>query len=262
MTRRHRKTFLLAVLGALLTDVRGSTASRTSVCDQASDGCPVRALHEALARESDLLQQKDALIQEQELLRKESDHRLLNGLQMVVSLLSMQTRAALNPEVATQLSVAASRVATIERVHRRLHSYDDTQTVALKQYLEEFCHDFRDVMASDDGPDRVIAVEGCEIDLPTSTAIPVGFIVNELVTNAVKYGGRGRIVVALQTQRSNGYVLSVSNDGPSLPDDFDPVACTGLGMKIVGSLVRKIGGEFRFGPATNGQGVQFSVHFS
>ncbi len=62
-------------------------------CQQHLGGCPVKALEAALARESKLLREKDALIIEQELLHSESDHRLMNGLQLVVSLLSLQTRA-------------------------------------------------------------------------------------------------------------------------------------------------------------------------
>ena len=73
-------------------------------------------LREALAREEALLGQKDALIQQQAVLRQEADHRLLNGVQMVVSLLSLQGRASENAEVASQLAVAANRVATIARV--------------------------------------------------------------------------------------------------------------------------------------------------
>jgi hypothetical protein len=71
-------------------------------------GCPV--VRRSLAREADLLRQKESLLQEQELLREECDHRLLNGLQIVVSLLSLQSRAAVNPDV------AANRVATLRRV--------------------------------------------------------------------------------------------------------------------------------------------------
>lgn len=69
-------------------------------CDQSRYGCPVEALRGALAREAALLMEKDAMLQEQDILRSESDHRLLNGMQMVVSLLSLQGRASTNPDVA------------------------------------------------------------------------------------------------------------------------------------------------------------------
>ena len=106
-------------------------------------------LREALAREEALLRQKDELIQQQTVLSKESDHRLLNGLQMIVSLLSLQSRASANAEAASQLAIAADRMATIGRVHRRLHSFDGVQTVAFKQYLEDLCRDFSTMLSSE-----------------------------------------------------------------------------------------------------------------
>ena len=229
------------------------------VCVKHLAACPVEALEAALARESKLLEEKDALIAEKELLRSESDHRLLNGLQMVGSLLYLQSRAAPTPDIAAHLSVAANRVAAIERVHRRLHFNDGTETVALKKYLLDFCADFSG-MASYEA-DQSIMVDGCEIEVPTAAAIPLGFIANELITNAVKYG-KGRIVVALDTSPDGRYAFSVSNDGPPLPAAYDPAASNGLGMKIIRALVQKIGGDFSFGQRDNNQGSRFTVRFT
>jgi two-component sensor histidine kinase len=220
----------------------------------------VDELRAALARESSLLHEKELLLREQELLRAESDHRLLNGLQMVVSLLSLQSRSASTPDVARQLLVAANRVGAIERVHRRLHFHDGTKKVQLKKYLEELCRDTHSLTGCGTTKSDIL-VEGCEINIPSATATSLGFIANELITNAVKHG-RGRIIVGLDTDPDKGYALSVSNDGPPLPDGFDPAACKGLGMKIVQSLVRTIGGDFGFGQGTDNQGARFVVLFS
>ena len=217
-------------------------------------------LRQALAQEEALLRQKDELIQQQAVLSQESDHRLLNGMQMIVSLLSLQGRASKNAEVASQLAAAADRIATIGRIHHRLHSFDGVQTFALKQYLEDLCRDFS-MMLSSERPARIIAVEGIEITLPAVTAVPLGFIANELITNAVKYG-TGRITVSLEPNPEKGYALSVSNDGPGLPEGFDPAARKGLGMRIVRSLVKQIGGELRIGRGDRNQGARFTVLFS
>ena len=220
----------------------------------------VDELRAALARESKLLHEKELLLREQELRRAESDHRLLNGLQMVVSLLSLQSRSATTPDVAKQLLVAAHRVGAIERVHRRLHFHDGTKIVELKKYLQELCEDASDL--TDNGTRQLgILVEGREINIPATTAASLGLIANELITNAVKHGS-GRIIVGLDTDPDKGYALSVSNDGPPLPDGFDPAGCKGLGMKIIHSLVRTIGGDFGFGRGTDNQGARFVVLFS
>jgi two-component sensor histidine kinase len=218
-------------------------------------------LGQALARDEALLHQKDGLIQQQELSSKESDHRLLNDLQMIVSLLSLQSRASANAEVVSQLAIAANRVATIARVHKHLHSLDGAQTVAFKLYIDELCRDFSTMLSSEEHPEQVVVVEGIEIELPTVTAIPLGFIVNELVTNAVKHG-KGQITVRLEPNSGEGYALSVSNNGPVLPEGLDPAAWKGLGMTIIRSLVGRIGGELRIGRGDENQGTRVTVLLS
>jgi len=218
-------------------------------------------LREALARDEILLHQKDELIQNQALLSKESDHRLLNDLQVIVSLLSLQSRASTNAEVASQLAAAADRIATIGRMHRRLHYCEGVQSVAFKQFLDDLCRDFSTMLSSDQRPERAIVVEGIEIKLPSVTAIPLGFIVNELVTNAAKYG-KGPITITLKRDSAKGYALSVSNDGPSLPEGFDPAAGKGMGMRIIRSFVERIDGALQIGRGDNNQGTRFTVQFS
>jgi two-component system, sensor histidine kinase PdtaS len=217
-------------------------------------------LRQALARGEALLRRKDELIQQQKVLSQESDHRLLNGMQMIVSVLSLQSRASANAEVASQLAAAADRVATIGRIHHRLHSFDGVETLAIKRYLDDLCRDFSMVLSSE-RPARVVVAEGIEITLPAVTAIPLGFIANELITNAVKYG-TGRITVSLESSPGKGYSLSVSNDGPVLPEGFEPDDRKGLGMRIIRSLVKQIGGELRIGRGDRNQGARFTVLFS
>jgi len=219
-------------------------------------------LRDALARDEALLRRKDELIEQQQILGKESDHRLLNGMQLIVSLLSLQSRTSSNAEVASQLTRAAIRVAMIAHVHKRLHYLDDEQTVAFKRYLEGLCHDFSAMLSLDERAEQVLVVEGAEANLPTSVGIPLSFIVSELITNAAKYG-QGWITVKLeQTGSGTDYALSVSNDGPVLPEGFDPSASTGLGMRIVESFVKQIGGTLRIDRSDHDQGTRFSVLFS
>jgi two-component sensor histidine kinase len=216
-------------------------------------------LRSALAQSEALLREKDEVIQRQELLKRESDHRFLNDLQMIISLLSLQSRASTNPEAAAQLAVAANRVSMIARIHHRLHSYDGVQAVEFRKFLEDFGRDFSAMLSSDERPERVL-VEGIEINLPAAAAIPLGFIVSELIANAAKYGN-GKIAIGLQSDPVYGYALSVCNDGPALPDGFDPSASQGLGMKIIRSFTNQIGGELRIGAGDDGQGARFTVLF-
>ena len=216
-------------------------------------------LRAALARGEVQLLEQERSLQQQRVLARESDHRLLNGLQIIASLLSLQGRKSANEEVAAQLREAANRIATIERVHRRLHCFENAQAVAFKQYLLDLCCDFAAMLSSDEA--KIIAVDGLEIELPSQTAIPLALIVNELITNAVKYG-KGRISITLGPAPAGGHALSVCNEGPALPEDFDPIARAGLGMGIIQALVRQIGGELRWGRGAGDKGACFTVMFS
>jgi two-component sensor histidine kinase len=218
-------------------------------------------LQEIIALDESLLRQKDETIQDQALLSSESNHRLLNDLQMIVSLLSLQSRATANAVAASQLAAAADRIAMIGRIHRRLHSFNGATTVAFKRFLEDLCSDFSVLMSSGQRDEQEISVEAVEIDLPTVTCRPLGFIANELITNATKYG-EGRILVRLEKTIEGSYALSVSNDGPALPNDFDSAAHKGLGMRIVRSFVERIGGELLMGRGDKDQGARFTVLFS
>jgi two-component system, sensor histidine kinase PdtaS len=107
---------------------------------------------------------------------------------------------------------------------------------------------------------RTIAVKGPEIDIPARFATPLGFIVNELVVNSAKYA-RTNITVRLATTPGTGHSLSVSDDGPGLPAEFDPAKSKGLGMKIITSLVKQIDGTLHIASGEGGRGARFTVTF-
>ena len=216
-------------------------------------------LQAALAREEALLRDKRELSRRQDMLTQEFEHRLINSLQLISSLLSLQSRAATTPEAAAQLTIASRRVASLGRVHRRLHLLDHQDNVEFKQYLQHLCHDLSGLLF----PERsgyAIAVEGATGEIPTAFAIPLGFIVNELITNSVKYAS-GHVTVRFETTTPASHSLSVSDDGPGLPAGFEPANSKGLGLKIVLSLVKQIGGALHVSPGDNGHGARFTVAF-
>ena len=157
-------------------------------------------LREALAREQVLLQEKDELSRRQVMLAQEFEHRLINGLQLIVSLLSLQSRTATTPEAADQLTIAARRVAALGRVHRTLHLLDLQDHVEFKNYLQHLCGDLSSLLVRDGSV--AIVVEGADVEIPTTMAIPLGFIVNELITNSAKYA-EGHVSVRIEIGRAH-----------------------------------------------------------
>ncbi len=214
-------------------------------------------LSAALAREAALLREKSELLKRQDMLTQEFDHRLFNSLQLVTSLLSMQSRGA-SPEAAVQLQAAAQRVAAFGRVHRRLHPLHHQEKVELKQYLQHLCADLSSLLHEQ--TDCGIRVEGEKLEIPTLFATPIGFIVAELVTNSAKHA-KSDIVVRLEASPTLGHSISVLDNGPGLPREFDPTKSKGLGMKIVLSLVQQINGVLRITSGADGRGASFIVTF-
>jgi len=217
-------------------------------------------LRKALVRDEVLLRQKDASIRQQRMLTEECHHRLLNNLQMIVGLLSLQSRKEANAETASRLSIAADRVQAIAGLHHHLHSMDGTPTVDFKPYLDRLCRDHSTMSMSEERPDQLLVVDAIELRLPTTIGIPLSLIVNELITNAIKHG-RGRITVTLR-QSGKGHALSVSNSGSELPEGFDPTACKGLGMTLVSSLAAQIGGELQIDRGEDNDCTRFTVLFA
>ncbi len=215
-------------------------------------------LQAATAREEALIRVRDDLAERQVMLTEEFEHRLVNGLQLIASLLSLQSRAATTPEAADQLTIAARRVAALGRVHRRLHLLDNDTNVELKQYLQHLCHDLSGLLFQE-GMGYAIVVEGEKVEIPTVSAIPLGFVVNELITNSAKYA-KGNITIRIETTPV-GHSLTVLDDGPGLPPEFDPTRSKGLGMKIVLSLVKQIQGELHILRGGQGHGARFKVSF-
>jgi two-component sensor histidine kinase len=188
-----------------------------------------------------------------ELLAREIDHRVMNSLQFVSGLLNMQSRDPAVTDAAAQLKEAATRVAAVACVHRNFYS-DDTDQMSCLTFLRRLCADLSEICG------RAVEVDGDDARVPTTSIQPIGLITNELVTNAAKHGA-GTIFV---TYRVDGaaHTISVCDEGEGLPADFDPSKTSGLGMKVVTTLARQLGGRIEVGPVANRRGSCISVCFA
>lgn len=216
-------------------------------------------LQASFEREETLQFDHDEQVRRNSMQSKEFEHRLLNGLQMISGLLISQSRIA-NSEASAQLAVAAGRIDAFGRVHRHLHLLDCQKQVEFNPYLQQLCDDLSGLLSQHRAGCR-ITVNCTNEEIPTAFAVPMSFIVNELVTNSAKYA-EGDITVQFQASPSGKYSLSVSDEGPGLSAEFDPSNCKGLGMKIVLSLVKQIGGELHVMPKMKGRGARFTITFS
>lgn len=198
------------------------------------------------------LEEKDAAVRQQALMAKEVDHRVKNSLQLVASLLALQSREA-QPDAAEQIQAAARRVGSIARLHEHLYSNEASETINARAYLTRLAVDLASLLPGGDSSN--VAVDAIDVDLPTDRMVAIGLIVNELVTNAAKQGAT-KVAVTLQYDGGDR-VLTVANDGNSLPAGFDLHQSKGLGLKVVRALAAKFGVEVTPANQTNGLGVAF-----
>ena len=178
-----------------------------------------------------------------DLLMLEIHHRIKNSLQLVQNLLSLQARASDDEQAASDLQQSAARVHTIAAIHDRLYQTGAALTVEVGAYLKDLAEELAAAMASTlDG--RTITVVADDAIWPAADVTTLGLVLNELVTNALKYGaGEVRIGFA-QPPGSNG-VLTVCDQGDSLPMDFVPEHGAGLGMRLIKGLLKGDGAGLR-----------------
>jgi two-component sensor histidine kinase len=175
---------------------------------------------------------------------EELNHRVNNNLALVSSILRMKARESDSDGARDQLLKADARVQSIALVHRALYRGGWNDVVDFSVYLQDLCAGMTDALIQD-GRIEVI-VEAESIAMPVDTAIPLGMVVNELVTNAVKYAypppKAGEISVRFGRAK-DGLRLSVRDRGPGLSANRPGRPGGGLGMKLLPSLVAQVNGE-------------------
>ena len=187
------------------------------------------------------------------LMGKEIDHRVMNSLQFVSGLLTMQSRSPGVGDAANHLQQAANRVAAVAQVHRHFYA-DAADEVSCVAYLRRLCSDLATIL------NREIAVDGEEGMVPATSIQPIGLLTNELVTNAAKHGA-GEIEVTFRVS-VDANCLMVCDEGPGLKPGFDPHSTTaGLGMRVITTLVRQLRGTLSAGSQATGCGACFTVKF-
>jgi len=196
----------------------------------------------------------EQLARQAQLMAKEIDHRVMNSLQFVSSLLAMQSRSPDLGEAAVHLQMAANRVSAVGQVHRHFLS-DEADETSCMNFLRSLCADLASIL------DREVRVQGDEIKVPTTWIQPIGLLVNELVTNAAKHGA-GCIEVSYN-RSGNEHQITVCDEGDGLAPEFDPASATkSLGMRVVTSLAQQLNGRLEASNRDDRKGSCFSVSFT
>jgi two-component sensor histidine kinase len=203
---------------------------------------------------------KDRLIDEKDWLLKEVHHRVKNNLQIVMSLLNTQSAFLKNNAALAAIRESQNRVQAIALIHQKLYSSSNVAYIDIAVYIGELVSYLADCYNAHDRGIRIEQqVEPVKMDV--AQAVPVGLMLNEAITNAIKYAfpnRRGYINISLGVLDDNNMMLNIADDGIGLPQDFDIKEASSLGMEMMKALSKQLGGSFKM---ENNNGVVITLIF-
>ncbi|MBL6980941.1 MAG: hypothetical protein ISR58_07095 [Anaerolineales bacterium] len=195
-------------------------------------------------------QQIQNSLEEKDVLLKEIHHRVKNNLQIVSSLLYLQSRRIREEEIVALFEESRQRILAMALVHENLYSSDDIAWIDFSNYVQKLVLDIAQIFEAESG--KVVCEISIDpgISLDIDYAIPCGLIVNELVSNAYKHAFKDRqagvINVRMLTNKSGEIELFVTDNGCGLPAGFDPNHANNMGLQIVHMLVNQLNGQISF----------------
>lgn len=198
-------------------------------------------------------------LQEKEVLLKEVHHRVKNNMQVISSLISLQADKLSDPESLERLRESQNRIKSMALVHESLYQSENLASIDPAGYLRNLTSEVISSYALDTAIDVDFSVSVSIMDI--DTALPCGLIVNELVSNSLKHGFKGRTegtITIVLSETETEYILSVRDDGCGLPADFDIAGLDSLGIKLINVLTRQMRGTIEI--ETGGPGGAFTFH--
>lgn len=201
-----------------------------------------------------------ASLQEKEILLKEIHHRVKNNLQIIDSLFRHQCRNITEKHTIEILQECQNRVKSMALLHEKLYQSEDLAKIAIAAYIQSLVGNLSDSYSLN-GNLFITEININQIFLDIETALPCGLIINELVSNCFKYAfptGKGKINIDFYTVTPHKFRLIVKDNGIGLPANFDFYNTKSLGLKLVRSLVRQLGGTIEI---NSSGGTEFIIEF-
>lgn len=203
-----------------------------------------------------------ASLLDREVLLKEIHHRVKNNLQVISSLLRLQANAIQDPNILSSFKDSQNRVRAMALIHERLYQSHSLAKIYFPEYVRKLTSD---VLRSYNFASSTIRIYSniTDVELKVDTVIPCGLIINELVSNAIKYAfptqTNGEIRIAFIEQAADRYQLIVQDNGIGLPEGFDFHNTASLGLQLVCALTEQLQGTIVL---NNSNGTAFTITFS
>ncbi len=211
------------------------------------------------------LEQKNIKIEqallEKEALFKEIHHRIKNNLQIISSLLSLQSRRLNNKTAKTAIEDSHQRLQAISLIHQNLYQAENIAFINVREYIHELMHAIKIAFSKKSKTiEHTFDIDDIKFDV--DTAVPIGLIINELAINTYKYAFpdnmNGKIVICLKSIQNFRYQLIFEDNGIGLPHNFDPEQLPSLGIRLVSSLAKQLNGKLT---TENNNGAKFTLLF-
>jgi len=186
-----------------------------------------------------------ASLEEKEVLLREIHHRVKNNLQIISSLMSLQSEYTREPETLKMFQESKNRIRSMALIHEKLYQSGDMAHIDFGEYLKSLV-EMLSSFHKEKKDDVAVRLNCDNVFLEIDTAISMGLVVNELVSNCFKHAfpmeGRGEIGISL-SKMGDGYLLEVADDGVGLPEGFDLESTSTLGLLIVQTLTMQLKGS-------------------
>jgi two-component sensor histidine kinase len=191
-----------------------------------------------------VLGEKEGLLEEKEWMLREIHHRVRNNLQIVISLLNSQAGYLSDNAALSTIKESQHRVQAMALIHQKLYQSEKVARVEMASYINDLVVYLRDSYSQPQSIRYNLKVEPLELDV--SLAVPLGLIINEALTNALKYAfpgdNSGTVSLSLHPASETTYELTIADDGAGLPPGYDPVRSRSLGMTLMHGLSEQLGG--------------------
>ena len=198
-------------------------------------------------------------LKEKEVLLKEIHHRVKNNLQIIRSLLNMQSRYIRDPQDAESFKASMDRIKSMALIHDKLYRSENIARINFREYINDLVRELVMGYSADQGIELEMHVDLISFEI--DHAIPLGLIVNELVSNALKHAFPGsvggKIVIGLHGEDSLATLL-VSDSGKGFPEDVDFMDTPSMGMQLVVALVEQLDGTIEL---NRDNGTEFRITF-
>jgi two-component sensor histidine kinase/tetratricopeptide (TPR) repeat protein len=210
-------------------------------------------------KQKEINQQNDTLkklVTEKEWLLKEVHHRVKNNLQIVMSLLNSQSAFLTDKAAVTAIKDSQNRVNSISLIHQKLYQSENISTIDMQQYITDMVNYLR--IACNTGNNIRFEMDCDPVHLDVTQVVPLGLILNEAITNAIKYAfpdGKGIISISLHKAEDDQLVLTIADNGVGMAGSINSAEVKSLGMSLLTGLTEDIDGHFSI-ESTDGVSVK------